>query len=91
MMNVLKPKTESPSATGKPPAITATDVHLSYRSIVPVARRKEQEDGKKSKRVEHFEALHGVSFTIDQGEIVGLVGSQRLRQVHPAAGAGWHL
>ena len=74
MMNVLKPKTESPSATGKPPAITATDVHLSYRSIVPVARRKEQEDGKKSKRVEHFEALHGVSFTIDQGEIVGLVG-----------------
>ena len=74
MMNVLKPKTESPSATGKPPAITTTDVHLSYRSIVPVARRKEQEDGKKSKRVEHFEALHGVSFTIDQGEIVGLVG-----------------
>ena len=74
MMNVLKPKTESPSAAGKPPAITATDVHLSYRSIVPVARRKEQEDGKKSKRVEHFEALHGVSFTIDQGEIVGLVG-----------------
>ena len=73
-MNVLKHKTESPSATGKPPAITATDVHLSYRSIVPVARRKEQEDGKKSKRVEHFEALHGVSFTIDQGEIVGLVG-----------------
>ena len=49
MMNVLKPKTESPSATGKPPAITATDVHLSYRSIVPVARQKEQEDGKKSK------------------------------------------
>ena len=45
MMNVLKPKTESPSAAGKPPAITATDVHLSYRSIVPVARRKEQEDG----------------------------------------------
>ena len=73
-MNVLKHKTDSLSETGSLPAITATDVHLSYRSIVPVARRKEQERGKKSKRVEHFEALHGVSFTIDQGEIVGLVG-----------------
>ena len=73
-MNVLKHKTDSLSETGSLPAITATDVHLSYRSIVPVARRKEQERGKKSKRVEQFEALHGVSFTIDQGEIVGLVG-----------------
>lgn len=73
-MNVLKHKTDSLPETGSLPAITATDVHLSYRSIVPVARRKEQEHGKKSKRVEHFEALHGVSFTIDQGEIVGLVG-----------------
>ena len=73
-MNVLKHKTDSLPETGSLPAITATDVHLSYRSIVPVARRKEQERGKKSKRVEHFEALHGVSFTIDQGEIVGLVG-----------------
>lgn len=73
-MNVLKHKTDSLPETGSLPAITATDVHLSYRSIVPVARRKEQERSKKSKRVEHFEALHGVSFTIDQGEIVGLVG-----------------
>lgn len=75
MMSLLKHKTDLPLESGKQPAITATNVHLSYRSIVPVARRKEQEQAKKGKgRVEHFEALHGVSFTIDQGEIVGLVG-----------------
>ena len=54
------------------PAITVHDVHLSYRSIVPVSKRKTQ--ARKKGRVEHFEALHGVSFTIGQGEIVGLVG-----------------
>ena len=47
-------------------------MHLSYRSIVPVSKRKTQ--ARKKGRVEHFEALHGVSFTIGQGEIVGLVG-----------------
>ena len=54
------------------PAITVHDVHLSYRSIVPVSKRKTQ--ARKKGRVEHFEALHGVCFTIGQGEIVGLVG-----------------
>lgn len=54
------------------PAITVHDVHLSYRSIVPVSKQKTQ--ARKKGRVEHFEALHGVSFTIGQGEIVGLVG-----------------
>ena len=54
------------------PAITVHDVHLSFRSIVPVSKRKPL--ARKKGRVEHFEALHGVSFTIGQGEIVGLVG-----------------
>ena len=74
-MSLYKSKTNFPTSCDSLPAITACDVHLSYRSIVPVARRKEQAQNNKSKgRVEHFEALHGVSFTIDQGEIVGLVG-----------------
>ena len=61
----------------RPAAITAENVHLSYRSIIPVSRRKQQSSSpsrKRSGRVEHFEALHGISFEIKQGEIVGLVG-----------------
>lgn len=61
------------------PAITVNDVYLSYRSILPAAKRKENrknggEKKKKTGRVDHFEALHGVSFEIAQGEIVGLIG-----------------
>lgn len=59
------------------PAITAKDVHLSYRSIVPVSMRAQQSETpsiRRKGRVEHFEALHGISFEIQRGEIVGLVG-----------------
>lgn len=70
-MNLRKIKPDSPAADALP-AITVHDVHLSYRSIVPVSKRKSQ--AQKKGRVEHFEALHGVSFTIGQGEIIGLVG-----------------
>lgn len=62
------------TTTGRPVAITAQNVHLSYRSIVPVSKRKQESSVKRASRVEHFEALHGISFEILQGEIVGLVG-----------------
>lgn len=61
----------SASAGEEMPAISVRDVYLSYRSIVPVSKR---ETRKKIGRVEHFEALHGVSFDIARGEIVGLIG-----------------
>ncbi len=67
----IKPDTPAPENL---PAITVHDVHLSYRSIVPVSKRKSPSQNRKKGRVEHFEALHGVSFTIGQGEIIGLVG-----------------
>ncbi|MCD7760863.1 MAG: ABC transporter ATP-binding protein [Clostridiales bacterium] len=81
-----------------PVSITAENIHLSYRSIVPVSmqgKKKAAPTGKptaasndeasgisanvlssfsRKGRVEHFEALHGVSFEIHRGEIVGLVG-----------------
>lgn len=58
-------------------AITAENIHLSYRSMVPVSMRGKQSSSpsvKRKGRVEHFEALHGISFQIQRGEIVGLVG-----------------
>lgn len=75
-MNLRKTKPATPSAPKDLPAITVHDVHLSYRSIVPISKRKMQPQKNQTKkgRVEHFEALHGVSFSIGQGEIVGLIG-----------------
>jgi ABC-type polysaccharide/polyol phosphate transport system ATPase subunit len=75
-MNLRKNKPDTDTAAANLPAITVHDVHLSYRSIAPVSKRKSlpQQNQKKKGRVEHFEALHGVSLTIGQGEIIGLVG-----------------
>lgn len=60
-----------------PLAISAENLHLSYRSMIPVAMRNQKTSSpsvKRKGRVEHFEALHGISFQIHRGEIVGLVG-----------------
>lgn len=85
-MSFMKPEKTAPPAPVKEgvytPAITVHDVYLSYRSIIPAAKRKEERaknkaektEKKKTGRVDHFEALHGVSFEIGQGEIVGLIG-----------------
>lgn len=74
-MNLFKSKTPpTASADSSLPAISVNNVYLSYRSIVPVSKRKNQDNKKKVGRVEHFEALHGISFQVAQGEIVGLIG-----------------
>lgn len=86
------------TAEQSPVSITAENIHLSYRSIIPVSMRNSKGSASAPKptaasndeasgisanalssfsrkgRVEHFEALHGVSFEIHQGDIVGLVG-----------------
>lgn len=78
-MRLFHTKTEEPEQAvyqAVTPAITVDNVYLSYRSIVPVSKRnsKVEEGRKRTGRVEHFEALHGISFEVAQGEIVGLIG-----------------
>lgn len=79
LMKLFKssPAAAAVKTDGPVPAITVDDVYLSYRSIVPVSKRraaKAEDNTKKSGRIEHFEALHGISFEVAQGEIVGLIG-----------------
>ena len=53
-------------------SIEVKDVHLSYRTINPVsAKSLGRGAGKRSSR---FEALRGVSFQVEEGEILGGVG-----------------
>lgn len=54
-------------------AITVKDLKISYRSIKKFSLRKTLFKPNKSK-VEYFEAVKGVSFNIEQGKIVGIVG-----------------
>lgn len=71
-------KTESPAVSGSESAISVNDVYLSYRSIATVKKRSKGDPKPQKKkmpgRIEHFEALHGVSFEVAKGEIIGLIG-----------------
>lgn len=77
-MKLFTRKTEETTPSSERlPAISVHDVYLSYRSIATLKKRMrgdEKQKKKKTGRVEHFEALHGVSFEVGQGEIVGLIG-----------------
>ena len=54
-------------------AITVKDLKISYRTIKKFSLRKTLFKPNKMK-VEYFEAVKGVSFNIEQGKIVGIVG-----------------
>lgn len=54
-------------------AIEVSNVKLRYRCLRTFSIRQSLFSLKKSKR-ESFEALHGVSFEIEKGEIVGVIG-----------------
>lgn len=57
----------------KKPAITVNNLHICYRGIKNFSIRKTMFKFKKTK-VETFEAIRGVSFEIDTGKIVGIIG-----------------
>jgi len=54
-------------------AITVKDLSIKYRTIKKFSIRKSLFKMKKAK-AEYFEAVKGVSFNIEQGKIVGIIG-----------------
>lgn len=53
-------------------ALSAKDIHVKYRSMNSFSIKKFR--GAKLKRRDAYEALRGVSFNIEKGKIVGVVG-----------------
>jgi len=53
-------------------AITVKNLHLSYRSIKKTSIRKSW--NKKKAKSKLFEALKGVSFEVEEGQILGIIG-----------------
>lgn len=54
-------------------AITVDNLHISYRGLKKFSIKRSLFKGKKSS-VEVFEALKGISFTIEKGKILGFIG-----------------
>lgn len=53
-------------------AVSVKDLHISYRGLSKTSIRAAWT--KKKKKVEVFEALKGVSFEIEEGKILGIIG-----------------
>lgn len=54
-------------------AITVKDLHIKYKTIQKLSIRKTLFKLKKSK-AEYYEAVKGISFNIERGKIVGIIG-----------------
>ena len=54
-------------------AITVKDLHIRYKSIQKLSIRKSLFKLKKAK-AEYFEAVRGVSFNVEKGKIIGIIG-----------------
>ena len=54
-------------------AITVKNLHIKYRTIKKLSIRKSLFKLKKAKS-EYFEAVKGVSFNVEQGKIIGIIG-----------------
>jgi len=53
-------------------AVTVDNLHISYRGLKKTSIRKSW--NKRKNKIEIFEALKGVSFEIEEGKILGIIG-----------------
>lgn len=53
-------------------AVTVNNLHISYRGLKKTSIRKSW--NKRKSKIEIFEALKGVSFEIEEGKILGIIG-----------------
>ncbi len=58
----------------KKEAITIENLHITYKGLKKTSIRSTFFNKKNRKKIETFEALRGVSFTIDEGKIIGIIG-----------------
>ena len=59
----------------KKEAITVRNLHISYRGLKKTSIRSELFKSKKKKsKIEIFEAVKGVSFSVEEGKILGIIG-----------------
>jgi teichoic acid transport system ATP-binding protein len=54
-------------------SIEVHDLHLAYKTMKPISIKKTLFTMKKA-QVDIFEALHGISFNVEQGDILGIIG-----------------
>ena len=65
-------KTESKNTKTKKITVTVKDLYISYRGLKKTSIRASI--GKLKSKVEVFEALKGVSFEVEEGKILGIIG-----------------
>lgn len=58
----------------KEPAISVSDLVIRYRSLASISIKNRLLSRKKNRKNEVFEALHGITFEVNKGEILGIVG-----------------
>lgn len=59
----------------KKEAITVRNLHISYRGLKKTSIRSELFKSKRKKsKIEIFEAVKGVSFSVEEGKILGIIG-----------------
>lgn len=59
----------------KKEAITVRNLHISYRGLKKTSIRSELfKSNKKKSKIEIFEAVKGVSFSVEEGKILGIIG-----------------